>query len=146
MSGFVKRNRAVNTVNPAGGINPALEPNVGQYGWTTSDSAHVNQLIAYVNAAKEAAEQSASNAEFISGKIEVVQKLTSSTLLALDRATLLAKDVEGMKNSVLVSHSDIVNKHKEITDMYSEMVVWKEDLVRQLRDLSDRVTVLENKP
>lgn len=53
MSGFLKRTKAVETVNPAGGVNPALSPNVTQYGWTSFDAGNVNQLIEYVNICKE---------------------------------------------------------------------------------------------
>lgn len=62
MSGFLV-NR--DTSNPAGGIDPAQSPNVGQYGWTSADAAHVNQLIQYVNQCQILYDQTKASADYV---------------------------------------------------------------------------------
>lgn len=95
MSGFLKRN----TTNRAGGVNPALQPNVSQYGWTNYEAGRVNQLIQYTEISKEVLET-------MNEKIIYVEKLIDD-LESSGGPDGLVLSVNGQKGVVDLHASDI---------------------------------------
>lgn len=105
MPSFVKRRKA--TENPAGGINPALEPNVGQYGWTSYDAANVNQLIQYVDQCKKYAEIAKGAAEYIESTFEGLKDLITYLEEIYDKIKPIADEIDSI-------YTDVSRWHKEV--------------------------------
>ncbi|MGL5014321.1 MAG: hypothetical protein ACRC6V_08550, partial [Bacteroidales bacterium] len=146
MSGFVKRANPRN-VNPAGGINPAVQPNVGQYGWTSFDAANVNQLIDYVKAAREAAEAANTDAEYIKLQLanidstvlyferlyneikpiaENIEKIYLEVVRIRDSVDLQYKDIQRMHDAILVMFAEVQNILNEMRNLRDETIVYKD--------------------
>lgn len=105
MPSFVKRHKK--TVNPAGGVNPALEPNVGQYGWTSYDAANVNQIIQYVDLCKKYAEEAKGAAEYIQSTYEGLKDLIIYLEEIYGKIKPIADSIESM-------YIDVSRWHKEV--------------------------------
>lgn len=113
MSGFLKRGK--NTVNPAGGVNPASSPNVGQYGWTSYDANNVNQLIEYVNICKAYAEKAEGHADYIEGVYQSVSDV-------VDYVEDVLKQVLPIINNLEAIQRDITQKHGEVKSMHTDVI------------------------
>lgn len=144
MSGFVKRNKSV---NPAGGINPALQPNVGQYGWTSFDAANVNQLIDYVKAAREAAESAKNDAEYI--KLQLInidatvlyfEKLYNDIKPIADNMERIYLEVVKMRDHVDLQRADVDKMHEAILVMFAEV----QSILNEMRALRDETKVYKD--
>ncbi|MGL5012789.1 MAG: pyocin knob domain-containing protein [Bacteroidales bacterium] len=124
MSGFVKRTKAVDTVNPAGGIDPAKSPNVGQYGWTSFDAGNVNQVIEYVDMCKKYTEETRQSAEYVESKV--------FELAAFMRyIEQVYEDIKPIYDNILPIYDDIIARHEGIkvltedtTKMHSDVEGW----------------------
>ncbi|MGL5013200.1 MAG: hypothetical protein ACRC6V_02770 [Bacteroidales bacterium] len=97
MSGFIKRDA---TINPAGGVNPASSPNIGQYGWTSFDAKNVNQILEYVALCKEYAEAAQAAADYVASKVD-----TTGSYIRIDELHDLVK-IQGEK----------IDRLKEVVD------------------------------
>lgn len=136
MSGFIKRERALKSVNPAGGINPASTPNVGQYGWTSYDSAIVNQLIGYAELAKDSADAAKEYADYIQDQIADIDE---ATLLLVERLeefdpkyqdfVVKYPNFERIYNNTVSLHEAVVLYHEEVVKLsaqvYNDSVIAK---------------------
>lgn len=134
MSGFVKRLRTVDTVNPAGGIDPAKAPNVGQYGWTSFDAGNVNQIIEYVEMCKNYAEEAGRSAEYIEGKVveleafmRYIEKVYEDIKPIYDNILPIYHDIEVRHEDIKVRHEDIITKHSEVEDWHYEVNIMTEE-------------------
>ncbi|MGL5014610.1 MAG: hypothetical protein ACRC6V_10025, partial [Bacteroidales bacterium] len=121
MSGFLKRSKT-DTVNPAGGVNPALEPNVGQYGWTSYDAANVNQIIEYVNMAREAAESAKDSADYVASKFGELQSF-------IDYIEVIYAQIEPIFTNIEIIYKDIVLKHTEVVNLHGAAQKFSADAV-----------------
>lgn len=110
MSGFIKRNK---TVNPAGGVNPAQAPNVGQYGWTSFDAGNVNQIIEYVNICKAFADSAKNSADYVASKFGELQEF-------INYIDEIYEQIGPIFNNIDVIYKDIVQKHKEVQTMHDD--------------------------
>lgn len=127
---FVKRPKTSSsgkTVNPAGGVNPALEPNVSQYGWTSYDAAHVNQIIQYVNMCKGYADEAKDVATYIQGVYGETQEFIKYIESVYEELKPLAdglvdtyEDIVARHEDIKIRHADIITKHGEINTWHSE--------------------------
>lgn len=132
MAGFlVNRDNLTNTSNPAGGIDPALSPNVGQYGWTSYQAAQVNQLIQYVDQCK-------SYAEFCGEKALYMQETVDNIILpALDKLDqvydlivpifenidAIYTDIQLIQSDINTKYSDFISKYNDFVPKYSDFIV-----------------------
>lgn len=134
MSGFVKRTKAVDTANPAGGIDPAKSPNVGQFGWTSYDASNVNQIIEYVDLCKKYAEAASQSSEYIEGKIvelnafmKYVENAYEEIKPIYDDIIPMYADIISRHEDIKVRHEDIIAKHGEVKDWHHEAGVFAEE-------------------
>lgn len=137
MSGFVKRN-SVNTVNPAGGVNPAQSPNVGQYGWTSFDSKNVNQIIEYVNLCKEYAQNAKDSADYVEIRFAELQAFMNFIEIVyselkpiIDQIQPIYQDIIFRHDDTITRHIDIIRLHNEVTSDKVEINQIKEDAVTE---------------
>lgn len=114
MSGFLKRN--TNTVNPAGGVNPASNPNVGQYGWTSYDANNVNQIIEYVNMTKVYADQAKDSADYISSKYGEIKNFITYLEQIYAQIGPIFDNIETIYNDIVQKHTAVVVMHKDVKD------------------------------
>ncbi|MGL5016115.1 MAG: hypothetical protein ACRC6V_17820 [Bacteroidales bacterium] len=128
MSGFVKRLRTVDTVNPAGGIDPAKSPNVGQYGWTSYDAGNVNQIIEYVDLCKKYAEAASQSSEYIEGKIVELEAFMKYVENAYEEIKPIYDDIIPMYADIISRHADIKVRHEDIIAKHSEVEDWHYDV------------------
>lgn len=112
MSGFLKRDK---TVNPAGGVNPASNPNVGQYGWTSYDANGVNQIIEYVNICKGYADSAKGSADYVESKFSELEQF-------IKYIETIYNQIGPIFNNIDVIYKDIVLKHTEIKSAHADVM------------------------
>lgn len=120
MSGFVKR-KTVNTVNPAGGVNPAQQPNVGQYGWTSFDANNVNQIIQYVNLCKEYTERTKEYADYVEGRFSELQDFMNFIEVVYNELKPIIDEVQPIYTDIIVRHDDIISRHINIISLSNQV-------------------------
>lgn len=118
MSGFVKRTRSVNTVNPAGGINPAVEPNVGQFGWTKYDAGNVNQLLQYVDLCKQYAQESKDAAEYVAYRFTELQDFMIFITKVYEEINPIYENILPIYEDIKIRHTDIATRHADIIRLH----------------------------
>lgn len=145
MSRLVKR--SPKTVNPAGGINPAVQPNVGQYGWTSFDAANVNQLIDYVKAAREAAESAKNDAAFVKKQLENIddtvlyfERLYNEIKPIAANIEVIYLEVVKMRDAINIQVEDVHRMHDAILVMFAEV----QSILNEMRDLRDETKVYKD--
>lgn len=146
MSGFVKRTTARN-VNPAGGINPAVQPNVGQYGWTSFDAANVNQLIDYVKAAREAAESAQTDAAYIKTQLANIDNTVLYFERLYNEIKPIAENIEAIyfeitriRDKMDIQVEDVKKMHEAILVMFAEV----QNILNEMRSLRDETKVYKD--
>lgn len=112
MSGFLKRE--TRTVNPAGGVNPASSPNVGQYGWTSFDAGNVNQIIEYVNICKEYAERSKDSADYVASKFGELESFIEYIETIYNQIGPIFSNIDLIYKDVVLKHSEVTSMHKDV--------------------------------
>lgn len=130
MSGFVKRNKVVDTANPAGGIDPAKSPNVGQYGWTSYDAGNVNQIIEYVDLCKKYAESASQSAEYIEGQITELDAFIRYIEKVYEELKPVYENILPIYHDIIVRHEDIKTRHLDIVGKYVEIQDWHHETGR----------------
>ena len=116
MSGFLKR--SVDTVNPAGGVNPATQPNVGQYGWTKYEVAGVNQLIQYVDMCKQYAQESKDAAEYVALRFIELQDFMTFITKVYEEIAPIYQNIIPIYEDIKVRHADIATRHADIIRLH----------------------------
>ena len=124
MSGFVRRNKVVDTTNPAGGINPAKSPNVGQYGWTSFDAGNVNQIIEYVDLCKKYAESANQSAEYIEGKVVELESFMRYIENIYEELKPIYESILPIYDDIIIRHEDIIDRHTDIIAKHKEIKDW----------------------
>lgn len=114
MSGFIKRDKR--TVNPAGGVNPASSPNVGQYGWTSYDANNVNQLIEYVNICKAYAEKAEGHADYIESVYQNITDVVDYVEDVLKQILPVINNLEAIQRDITKKHGEVTSMHKDVSD------------------------------
>ncbi|MGL5013569.1 MAG: hypothetical protein ACRC6V_04655, partial [Bacteroidales bacterium] len=142
MSGFVKR--STKTVNPAGGINPAQQPNVGQFGWTSFDANNVNQIIEYVNICKELMEQTKGYADYVELRFgELTEFMTFIETVygelkpIIDQIQPIYQDIIFRHEDTITRHIDVIKLHNAVTADKIEINSIKEDAVKETTAVKD---------
>lgn len=159
MSGFVKRTRTVDTTNPAGGVNPASTPNVGQYGWTSYEAGKVDQLIQYVDLCKQYAQSASDKADFVQTVYEESQKFYIYIRDAyeeikpiIDKLDPIYKDIVVRHEDIIVRHEDVINLQRlvaqdksQVSDMVNEAIgdlnTIKAESIKEMGDIKDQTVV-----
>lgn len=141
MSGFIKRQKAVDTVNPAGGIDPAMSPNVGQYGWTSYDANHVNQIIQYVDMCKEFAERAKDSADYIAGRFGELQDFMRYIEGVYNELQPLVDQLLPIYEDIKFRHADIITRHEDVKNIQT-LIVKDKNEISQI--VVDGTTTLNN--
>lgn len=148
MSGFVKR--SAKNVNPAGGINPAQQPNVGQFGWTTFDAHNVNQIIEYVNICKELMEQTKGYADYVESRfseltdfMDFIETVYGELKPIIDQIQPIYQDIIFRHEDVITRHIDVIKLHNAVTADKIEINAIKEDAVNETNAIKD-ATIAES--
>lgn len=100
--------------NPAVGVDPTVSPNAGQYGWSSFESAHFNQLLEYVNFTKKTAES-------LNGKIDYIDLRIS------DAERALANVYKAVENTVL-KYDDFLSRYEAVLIYFNQMGEWADSV------------------
>lgn len=112
-------------------LDGALDPNVGQYGWTKSDQGHYNQLVAYVNDCRKYYEDTAviggyaqqaikelvrieGILQYVSAEVERVEAASEQIGIDTDRANVYNNSVTTMYRAIQLLVDEVRKKYDEI--------------------------------
>lgn len=142
MPGFVKRK--TNTTNPAGGVNPAQAPNVGQFGWTSFDAGHVNQIIGYVDICKQLAQQTKDYADYVAGRfgelegfMSFIEEVYKELKPIVDQIQPIYADIIERHEDIITRHIDVIKLHGEVTQDKVEINQIKDDAIAEATKIKD---------
>lgn len=110
-----------------------IDPNASQYGWTKSDQAHYNQLIAYVNDARRYFEHSLVIGEFVKEAMSELVRIENLTIYLNETKDAVDRDAAQIREDTdraIICNTEVSTMHKlvtmaleEITRLHSEIVV-----------------------
>lgn len=101
-------------VNQAAGVNPALSPNVGNFGWTSFEAGHFNQLLEYVNFVKENAAILESQIAYIDQRISDAERALQNVYKALENTVLKYDDFVVRYEAMLIYLDQIRSMHDQV--------------------------------
>lgn len=137
MSGFIKRD---NFSGSAGGLNPASNPNVGQYGWTGVDQGHYNQLLQYVDECRKIwislqekilyVEEILENVQNVDAQVQhvdlvaaLVTKLHEETKEYHDQTETRYLEVKPLYEDFSIKYTDVMDKYNDIIIKHGETLI-----------------------